>query len=130
MINKMNQGKKTVYNVYASWTDAVKLFRAAMRKGFSYGSINPLEDDDPNVKVDRWGVKKFKFNNYMTGGFYTTEYEKAWYQVEVLKMSPEEDVARFYGTTCIPTVLMYRQYGRKMADPWFELYKVTLVREY
>ena len=126
----MTKCKKTVYNVYASWIDAVKLYRAAMKKGFSYGYIEPLEDDDPNVKVDRWGRKKFKFNDYITGGVKTADYENAWCRVEVFKTSADEDIARYYGTACFPTVLMYRRYSRKLADPWFELFKVTLVREY
>lgn len=115
----MNMPRKTVYVVYATFNDAIRLYRSAKRKGYSYGTIEPLPDDDPNVSIISSGMRIIKDS---TGN--RMEYPHSRYLV------PRKHVVFFYKRK-LPNVLIYRDYQAKtLNQPDFELYKVTLTREY
>ena len=115
----MSTPRKTVYVFYATFNDAIRLYRSARRKGYSYGEIEPLPDDDPNVSIRSHGMRIIKDadGNKM-------EYPHSRYLV------PKKHVVFFYKRK-LPNVLIYGDYQAKtLNQPDFELYKVTLTREY
>lgn len=115
----MNSSRKTVYNVYASFSDAMKLYRSAMKKGYSHATIEPLADDDPDMKVITSG------KHTMTVGYETIT--RPLYR----RLSYKPGRGEYLGKYAFPTVMVYRNYAeRTLLKPDFELYKVTLTREY
>lgn len=102
----MNTVRKTVYNVYGTHTDLVKLYRKALKSGYSYGEIHPLEDDDPHMKICGRLRRRLEYD------------------------CPTK--SNFSKVVVMPQVLLYRPYTTtiRTQGPFFELYKLTLTREY
>lgn len=132
--------KLTEYTVFAKWEDAIKLYRAALKKGYSYGTIEPAHENDEvqvvkygkrtyhkQIQPPRWEEsKEFGCKVYIPA---QTEEIITHFGIEMRYKSGGKYVPPSYRYQ--PKALVYRNYSSKtLLAPDFELYKVTLAREY
>ena len=107
--------KTTKYEVYGTFNDLIKLYRRALKKGYSYGDIEPLPDND-SVKT------------YSTKSSSSAKYGRKPKRYVQINGSNVTKYGRGYG---IPKILYYRNYSPTTVNVFdFELFKLTLVREY
>lgn len=101
---KTDTDRTTVYIVYANFNDAVKLIRSAKRKGYTSFIMEPFENGREN---------KYFYLSKRNNRVY---YKDNSYSQFVRNVFPE--------------FLIYRDYGKRKQPDDFELYEVTLTREY
>jgi hypothetical protein len=110
--------KKTKYEVYGTFDDLIKLYRRALKKGYSYGEMEPLTKDDPNISIQTEPTY-LRYRRVSRYGFIEP-------LRKVINVSKANNNRKYF-----PKVLCYRNYASKSINsPGFELYKLILVREY
>lgn len=105
--------KITQYSVYGTFDDLIKLYRRALKKGYSYGEIEPLTDDDKNVQMS-WEYDRRRIYKNL--------------KRKVIRINNRDPK---YARAGVPKTLLYRNYSvTNIEKPDFELFKLTLTREY
>jgi hypothetical protein len=110
----------TRYKVYGTFDDLIKLYRRALKKGYSYGEIEPVlaisqynaakAASDPVNEITfswKYNLRKQKVNTILLNGHSVN-----------------------FARRGVPRVLLYRNYAdRTVNQPDFELFKLTLTKE-
>lgn len=128
--------KITKYDVYASYDDAIKLYRRALKKGYSYGEINQLTpEDEKNVKIISQGKRVTQVIERKSFRAFSKEFNCEVIIPEKCKTVEVGPISKYVqkraSKTDLPVVLLYRNYSsKKLMESDFELVKLTLVREY
>jgi hypothetical protein len=129
--------KTTRVNVYGTFDDLIKLYRRALKKGYTSGIIEELPEGDDVVQIIAYGKKVETVEVSPQRRVFSKEFE-----CEVIIPAQFREITRgpiSKRLSCmhtrddrrVPEVLIYRNYAeRKIASPNFELCRLTLEREY
>lgn len=131
--------KITKYEIYASYSDAMKLYRKAMKAGYSYGEIEQTTSED-KVQIGIRGRKTKTVVIENSRKVFSNEFNCEVIipeKTKVVDLGPLQTFIQINGPkyknhgTDIPMFLLYKNYSQKSIEsPDFELVKLTLVREY
>lgn len=109
----------TRYTVYGTFDDLIRLYRRALKKGYSYGEIDPV----PVTQYDSARPASDKTNEITFSWKYNLRKKKV---NTILLNGHSANFAR----RGVPRVLLYRNYAdRTVNQPDFELFKLTLTKE-
>lgn len=129
--------KKSKYVVYGTFDDLIKLYRRALKKGYTSGELEEIPEGDDVISIISYGTKIERVEMAPSRRVFSKEFG-----CEVIVPAQFKDVNRgpiSKRLSCkyhrddrrVPQVLIYRNYAeRKIASPEFELCKLTLEREY
>ena len=109
----------TRYKVYGTFDDLIKLYRRALKKGYSYGEIEP--------------VPVIQYNSASSASDPVNEITFSW-KYNLRKQKVKTILLNGHSTNFaprgVPRVLLYRNYAdRTVNQPDFELFKLTLTKE-
>ena len=129
--------KKTKYDVYGTFDDLIKLYRRAIKKGYTAGTLDEIPNGDEVVQIIEYGKKLSRVEISPQRWAFSKEFNCEVMipaKAKVVECGPKSrrlSCKHAQDNRKVPKVLIYRNYAeRKVASPDFELFRLTLERDY